>query len=319
MRLRKLRGFLMVLLLSGGTGGAKLARGLLDFLGPDQLAVIANTGDDIAAFGLHVSPDPDLVTYWLAGVIDEQRGFGIAGESSNAFDQLVRLGAADWFRLGDQDLATCLMRTELLHEGSRLTEIARAITEGFGVAAAVLPMSDDPVQTHVRTEGEWRHFQEYLILQHSKPPLEGVEFRGAESATLSNEVRRAIDSAETIVIGPSNPIASIGPILAVPGLRDALIEADAPVVAVSPLVRGHALKGPTEAFLTWAGLEVSDGAIAAHYAGLADGLVVDRASTPGGPTLSGVVMHEADTLMEDPDARVRVARETLEFAQSLAG
>jgi LPPG:FO 2-phospho-L-lactate transferase len=319
LRLRKFRGFVMVLLLSGGTGGAKLARGLLDCLGPDSLAVIANTGDDIAAFGLHVSPDPDLVTYWLAGVIDEERGFGIAGESSNAFDQLVKLGAADWFRLGDQDLATCLMRTELLHEGGRLTEITRAIAEGLGVPAAVLPMSDDPVQTYVRTAGEWRHFQEYLILQHAEPPLEGVEFRGAERATLSNEVRRAIESAEAIVIGPSNPIASIGPILAVPGLRDALIVADAPVVAVSPLVGGRSLKGPTEAFLTWAGLEVSDAAIASHYAGLAEGLIVDRTSSPGGPTLSGVVTRQADTLMDDADARVRVARETVEFARSLAG
>lgn len=309
----------MVVLLSGGTGGAKLARGLLDHLGPDRLAVIANTGDDIAAFGLHVSPDPDLVTYWLAGVIDEERGFGIAGESTNTFDQLVKLGAADWFRLGDQDLATCLMRTELLHEGSRLTEIARAVIEGFGVPAAVLPMCDEPVQTYVRTEGEWRHFQEYLILQHSEPPLEGVEFRGVERATLSDEVRRAIGGAEAIVIGPSNPIASIGPILAVPGLREALVEADAPVVAVSPLVGGHSLKGPTEAFLSWAGFEVSDAAIASHYAGLVDGLVIDKGSSPGGPTLSGVVMRKADTLMTDADARVRVARETLEFAQSLAG
>jgi LPPG:FO 2-phospho-L-lactate transferase len=309
----------VVALLSGGTGGAKLARGLLDFLGPDRLAVIANTGDDIAAFGLHVSPDPDLVTYWLAGVIDEQRGFGIAGESTNTFDQLVKLGAADWFRLGDQDLATCMMRTELLHEGRRLTEITQAITDGFDVPAAVLPMCDEPVQTYVRTEGEWRHFQEYLILQHSKPRLEGVEFRGVKEATLSSEVSRAIEDAEAILIGPSNPIASIGPILAVPGLREALVEADAPVVAVSPLVGGHSLKGPTEAFLEWAGLEISDAAIASHYAGLADGLIVDRSSPPGAPTLSGIVLRAADTLMADADARVRLASETLEFAQTLAG
>jgi LPPG:FO 2-phospho-L-lactate transferase len=309
----------MVVLLSGGTGGAKLARGLLDVLGPDRLAVIANTGDDIAAFGLHVSPDPDLVTYWLAGVIDEERGFGIAGESFNAFDQLVKLGAAEWFKLGDQDLATCLMRTELLHEGGRLTEIAHAIADGFGIPAAVLPMCDEPVQTYVRTEGEWRHFQEYLILQHSKPPVEGVEFRGAAEATLSDEVRRAIEDAEAILIGPSNPIASIGPILAVPGLREALIEADAPVVAVSPLVGGHSLKGPTEAFLDWARLEVSDAAIASHYGEVADGLVVDRSSPSGSPTLAGVVMHATDTLMADAGARARVAREALAFAESLAG
>jgi LPPG:FO 2-phospho-L-lactate transferase len=309
----------MVVALSGGTGGAKLARGLLDLLGPDELAVIANTGDDIAAFGLHVSPDPDLVTYWLAGVIDEERGYGIRGESFSTFGQLVELGAADWFTLGDQDLATCLMRTELLHEGERLTVIARAVAQGFGVGAAVLPMCDEPVQTFVRTEGEWRHFQEYLILQHSKPALEGVEYRGAENAQVTEEVRRAIGAAEAIVIGPSNPIASIGPILAVPGMREALVEADAPVVAVSPLVAGRSLKGPTEAFLTWAGLEVSDAAIAAHYSGLADGLIVDRGSRPGGPTLSGVVARAADTLMDDAGARVRVARETVEFARSLAG
>jgi LPPG:FO 2-phospho-L-lactate transferase len=309
----------VIVLLSGGTGGAKLARGLLDELGPDQLAVIANTGDDIAAFGLHVSPDPDLVTYWLAGVIDEERGFGISGESFATFEQLVQLGAADWFRLGDRDLATCLMRTELLHEGNRLTEIARAIAEGFGVAAAVMPMCDEPVQTYVRTEGEWRHFQEYLILQHSKPALQGVEFRGAEQAHLTAEVARALDSAEAIVIGPSNPIASIGPILAVPGMREALVAADAPVVAVSPLVGGRSLKGPTEAFLSWAGLDVSDAGVASCYAGLADGLVVDRGTIPGGPTLSGIVSRRLETLMPDDDGRRRVARETLEFARSLAG
>jgi LPPG:FO 2-phospho-L-lactate transferase len=193
------------------------------------------------------------------------------------------------------------------------------VAEGYGVGAAVLPMCDEPVQTYVRTEGDWRHFQEFLILQHSEPPIEGVEFRGADDARLSSETQRALDAAQAIVIGPSNPIASIGPILAVPGMREALVAADAPVVAVSPLVGGHSLKGPTEAFLRWAGLEVSDGAIASHYAGLADGLVVDRSSPIGGPTLSGVVARETDTLMADADARLRVARETLEFARSLAG
>jgi LPPG:FO 2-phospho-L-lactate transferase len=232
---------------------------------------------------------------------------------------LVKLGAAEWFRLGDRDLATCLMRTELLHEGKRLTEIARAIADGFGVAAAVLPMCDEPVQTYVRTEGEWRHFQEYLILQHSKPPLAGVEFRGAERASVTREAARAIERAEAIVIGPSNPIASVGPILAVPGMREALLAADAPVVAVSPLVGGHSLKGPTEEFLTWAGLEISDAAIASCYTGLADGLVVDRGTPAGGPTLSGIVSRELPTLMDDADARRRVALETLEFARSLAG
>jgi LPPG:FO 2-phospho-L-lactate transferase len=308
----------VIVLLSGGTGGAKLARGLLDTVGKDRLAVIANTGDDIAAFGLHVSPDPDLVTYWLAGVIDEQRGFGIVGETHRTFEQLVELGAPDWFTLGDSDLATCLLRTELLHEGRRLTEIARYIAAAFGVGAAVLPMCDEPVQTHVRTNGEWRHFQEYLIRQRSEPELEGVEFRGIAEARPTEEVKRALESAEAVLIGPSNPIASISPILSVPGMSEALRAVSAPVVAVSPLVGGRSLKGPTEQFMRWAGLERNDGSLARHYAQLIDGLVVDRATPAGGPSLSGVVVRETETLMADGPARARLARETLDFAQALA-
>jgi LPPG:FO 2-phospho-L-lactate transferase len=309
----------LIVLLSGGTGGAKLASGLLEVLGDDRLAVIANTGDDIAAFGLHVSPDPDLVTYWLAGVIDEERGFGIAGETHRAFEQLVRLGAPSWFTLGDSDLATCMLRTELLHEGRRLTEIARYLAESFGVGAAVLPMCDDPVQTHVRTDGEWHHFQEYLIMQKAEPAIEDVEFRGVEDARITPEVAHALDSAELIVIGPSNPIASIGPILAVPGMRDALHAASAPIVVVSPLVAGRSLKGPTEQFMRWAGLEISDAGVAANYAGLATGLVVDRETPSGRASTAGMVLHQTETLMTDANGRARLASQALEFGQSLAG
>ncbi len=308
----------MIALLSGGTGGAKLARGLLDELGPDRLAVIANTGDDIAAFGLHVSPDPDLVTYWLAGAIDEQRGYGVAGETHNVFERVVELGGPSWFTLGDADLATCLLRTQLLHEGARLTEAARAIAQAHGVAAAVLPMSDEPVQTFVRTEGEWRHFQEYLILQHSEPPLEGVDFRGAAEARITPEVELVLREAEAILIGPSNPIASIGPILAVQGIREALAAASAPVIAVSPLVAGRSLKGPTEAFMRWAGLPVDDGGIASAYAGLARGMMVDRGTPSGPPSSAGIVLHQTDTMMDGPEGRRRLARESLDFAATLA-
>ncbi len=307
----------MIVLLSGGTGGAKLARGLLDELGPDRLAVIANTGDDIAAFGLHVSPDPDLVTYWLAGVIDEQRGYGIAGETEHVFERVVELGGESWFRLGDADLATCLLRTQMLHDGASLTQTTRVLAEARGVPAAVLPMSDQPVQTHVRTEGEWRHFQEYLILQHSEPPLEGVEFRGAEQARITAEVALVLREAELILIGPSNPIASIGPMLAIPGMRDALAGASAPVVAVSPLVGGRSLKGPTEAFMRWAGLPVDDGGVAAAYAGIAQGMVVDRGTPTGPPSAAGVVLYQTDTLMEGSEGRLRLARATLDFATTL--
>jgi LPPG:FO 2-phospho-L-lactate transferase len=308
----------VIVLLAGGTGGAKLARGLLDALGDDRLAVIANTGDDIAAFGLHVSPDPDLVTYWLAGIIDEQRGYGIAGDSHITFERLVELGAPDWFRLGDRDLATCLVRTELLHEGRRLTEIARYLAAAVDIGAAVLPMCDEPVQTYVRTDGEWRHFQEYLIKQRSEPGIEDVAFRGAEDSRLTPEIERTLAEAEAVLIGPSNPIASIGPILAVPGMADVLREIEAPVVAISPLVGGRSLKGPTERFMRWAGLAFDDSGIASHYAGLADGLLVDRGTPTGAASLAGIVMRQTDGMMADAPARERLAREALDFAQALS-
>jgi LPPG:FO 2-phospho-L-lactate transferase len=309
----------LIVLLSGGTGGAKLARGLVDVLGDDRLAVIANTGDDIAAFGLHVSPDPDLVTYWLAGIIDEKRGYGIEGDTHEVFARLVELGAPDWFELGDRDLATCLLRTELLHEGRRLTEIARYLAAALRVGAAVLPMCDEAVQTYVRTEGEWRHFQEYLIQQHAEPELEDVEFRGADVARVTTEVQTVIAEAEAILIGPSNPIASIGPILAVPGMRESLEEANAPVVAVSPLVGGRSLKGPTEQFIRWAGLDLSDAGVAAYYSGLIDGLVADRGTPPGRASMAGVVLRHTDAMMAGAEGRARLARETHEFAQALSG
>jgi LPPG:FO 2-phospho-L-lactate transferase len=206
----------------------------------------------------------------------------------------------------------------MLHDGMRLTEAARALAEAHGVPAAVLPMSDEPVQTYVRTDGEWRHFQEYLILQHSEPALEGVEFRGAEQARVTAEVEVVLSEAKAIIIGPSNPIASIGPMLAVPGLRAALESASAPVVAVSPLVGGRALKGPTEAFMTWAGLPVNDSGVASAYAGIARGLVVDRGTPSGPPSTAGMVLHQTDTMMEGAEGRRRLARETLDFAETLA-
>jgi LPPG:FO 2-phospho-L-lactate transferase len=230
----------------------------------------------------------------------------------------VELGAPDWFELGDRDLATCLVRTELLHEGRRLTEIAHYLAAAVDVGAAVLPMCDEPVQTYVHTEGEWRHFQEYLIRQHSEPAIHDVAFRGAEDSRLTPEVERALAAAEAIVIGPSNPIASIGPILAVPGMADLLREIEAPVVAVSPLVGGRSLKGPTEQFMRWAGLAFDDSGIAAHYAGLADGLLVDRGTPAGAASLAGVVMRQTDGMMADGAGRERLARETLDFAQALS-
>ncbi|MBN1529775.1 MAG: YvcK family protein, partial [Thermoleophilaceae bacterium] len=222
----------MVALLSGGTGGAKLARGLADL---GELAVVANTADDVEVYGVHVSPDPDLVTYWLADAIDE-RGYGIAGDTFEVLGALAAAGRATWFRLGDRDLAMCMVRTELLRSGRSLTEAHAAVVAAMGVGTSVLPMCDTPVETWVRAAGEWRPFQEFMIVHGAAGPVEGVELRGIEDARPSAAVLEALERAEVVVIGPSNPVISIGPILAVPGMREAIAVAAAPVVAVSPFV-----------------------------------------------------------------------------------
>ena len=298
----------MVAVLAGGTGGAKLARGMLDVVGADELVVIANTGDDVEIHGVHVSPDPDLVTYWLADVIDE-RGWGIAGDTWKVMDALEAAGRPAWFRLGDRDLAMCAVRTGLLREGKRLTEAHAAVVEGMGVGARVLPMSDDVVATWVRCRGDWRPFQEFMILERGAEPEE-VELRGAGTARPSPEVLDAIAQADAIVIGPSNPVVSIGPILAVPGMREALQAADAPIVVVSPFVEGQVVKGPTEAFCRMAGLGMGSAAVEHAYAGIADGLVADER----GETLPTLV---TDVLMDSPEARARVAGAALDHAQTL--
>ena len=299
----------MVAVLAGGTGGAKLARGLLD-VGAD-VTVIANTADDVEAHGVHVSPDPDLITYWLAGNIDEARGYGIEDDTWEVMAALEAAGRPSWFRLGDRDLAMCLIRTELLRDGERLTVAHGAVVHALGVQAAVLPMCDQPVRTHVKRDGLWRPFQEFMILDRAQGEIQDVEVHGVEHARVSPEVRQAIAAADVIVIGPSNPVISIGPILAVPGMREALAEARAPVVAVSPFVDGHAVKGPTEAFCAWAGIPTGAQGIAAHYGDLLDGVVADEPA-------EGVRVAQTDTLMDTPEARRRVAAFTLDFAASLA-
>ncbi len=298
-----------VVVLAGGTGGAKLARGMLDVVG-DELVVIANTGDDIEIYGAHVSPDPDLVTYWLADRIDE-RGWGLRDDTFHVMDGLREIGADVWFQLGDRDLAICLERARRLAQGARLTDAIGELGRALGVAARVLPMTDDPVRTWVLAGGEWTPFQDFMIRGGAAGPVEGVDFRGAREATASPEVLAALGAARAVVVGPSNPVASIGPILAVPGIREVLAATPAPVVAVSPVVAGQVLKGPTEAFMRWAGRTTDARGIAAVYEGLLDGLVSDD-------PVDGLPVLQTDTLMADPAARERVARETLRFAESLA-
>lgn len=297
-----------IVVLAGGTGGAKLARGMLDVAGED-LVVIANTGDDVEIHGGHVSPDPDLVTFWLADRVDE-RGWGLRDDTFRVMEALRALGEDVWFNLGDQDLAICIARARRLADGATLTAAADDLRRALGVAARVLPMCDEPVRTWVKTRGEWSGLQAWLIRERAAGPVEDVEFRGAGDAEPTADVLEALTGARAVIVGPSNPVISLGPILAVPGMREALRECPGPVIAVSPLVGGRSLKGPTEAFLTWAGQPLSSDGIAAYYDGLLDGLVAD-ARTDALPTL------ETDVAMPDGEGRRRVAHEALDFALAL--
>jgi LPPG:FO 2-phospho-L-lactate transferase len=300
-----------VVVLAGGTGGAKLARGMLDVVGAQQLSVLVNTGDDIEIYGAHVSPDPDLVSFWLADLIDE-RGWGLREDSFAVMDALRSLGAEIWFNLGDRDLAWCIERARMLAEGLSPTIALARLNASIGLSASVLPMSDDPVRTWVRTSDGWRSFQEFMIRDRATGLVEGLEFRGAEQARPSEQALDAIARADAIVIGPSNPLASIAPILAVPGIREALAAAQAPVVAVSPIVGGEVLKGPTAAFMAFAALDCSASGVADFYGELLDGIVADESAA------LSIAALQADTRMSDASSRASVAKQTLDFTLALA-
>ena len=303
-----------VALLAGGTGGAKLGAGMQDEVG-SELSVIANTGDDIEALGVHVSPDPDLVTYWLSGEIDEERGWGIRDDAFTVFERLQQLGVPSWFGLSDRDLAACLYRRQFLADGGRQTDAQAQIARGLGVEAKVLPMSDVPVRTKVLTAAGRRDLQEYLIVDGGRPDVLGVELEGIERAEPSREVLEALRLAEVIVIGPSNPVISIGPILAVPGMTEAIPASPAPVVAVSPYVAGAVVKGPTDRFMTGLGRPCSAAGVASLYAGLIDAMVVDEGDPD--PPPSEIPTLAVPTLMEGPSGRARLARTVLDYAESL--
>jgi len=304
-----------VALLAGGTGGAKLGAGLQEEIGA-ELSVIANTGDDVEALGVHVSPDPDLVTYWLSGEIDEERGWGIRDDSFTTFERLQQLGAPSWFGLSDRDLAACLYRRQFLEEGGTHTAAQAQIARGLGVRARVLPMADSPVRTKVLTAAGRRDLQEYLIVDRAEPDVLGVELDGIAEAAPSREVLDALRAAEAIVIGPSNPVISIGPILAVPGMREAIAASPAPVVAVSPYVAGAVVKGPTDRFMEAIGRPTTAAGVASLYAGLIDAMVVDEGDPDPPPT--DVPTLATATLMEGASGRARLARIVLDYAESLA-
>ena len=304
-----------VALLSGGSGGAKLGAGLREEVGVD-LTVIANTADDIEILGVHVSPDPDLVTYWLSGEIDAERGWGIRDDSFTVFGRLAKLGAPDWFSLSDLDLAACLYRREFLEAGGRQTDAQAQIARALGVAARVLPMSEARVRARVLTAAGRRDLQEYLVIDRGEHEVQGVELEGIAEAKPTPEVLDALREAEAIVIGPSNPVISIGPILAVPGMREAIAASSAPVVAVSPFVAGKVVKGPTERFMAAVGRPSTAAGVASLYVGVIDAMVVDE-NDPDPPP-EEIPTLAAPTLMEGAADRVRLARTVLNYAANLS-
>jgi LPPG:FO 2-phospho-L-lactate transferase len=304
-----------VVALAGGVGGSKLADGLQAHLA-EQLTVIVNTADDTERHGLLVSPDHDTVMYTLAGLADPDQGWGIGGETFAAFDMLGRLGEETWFRLGDQDLAVHVVRTRRLRAGDRLTSIALDLQAALGVRARILPMTDAPVRTEVRTADGWLEFQDYFVRRHQEPAVLGLRLRGIETASVTPEVAAAIDEAGAIVIGPSNPLVSIGPILAVPGLRERLERArdrGVPIVAVSGIIGGRAIRGPADRMLASLGHEPTALGVARLYAGLAGTFVLDRQDAGLADAVAALGLRPVltNTLMVDAAARRRLAAEVL--------
>ena len=307
-----------VVCLAGGVGGAKLADGLQAEIG-DELTVIVNTADDLERHGLLVMPDHDTVMYTLAGIANRERGWGLEGETFETAEMLARYGEETWFLLGDRDLATNIVRTARLRSGTRLTEVCRGLQRPLGVAAPILPMTDDPVRTKVRTDDGWLEFQEYFVHRHQEPTVHEVRFAGVVESRPSPEVVAALGAADLVVVAPSNPIVSIGPILAVPGLRAMLLAARArgvPVVAVSGIVGGRALKGPADRMLASLGHEPSALGVARLYAGLVDLFVLDELDSALSPSIEALGMRTlvTDTIMTDDAGRARLAAAVLEAA-----
>lgn len=304
-----------VLYLAGGVGGSKLAMGLARTLSPDKLTVVVNTGDDEEFHGLHVSPDLDTVMYALAGLTNEEAGWGITGDTFNALGMLERYGASTWFNLGDRDFATHIRRTELLREGRTLSEVTRELCQHLGVEHAVAPMSDDPVRTAVTTPEGVLPFQDYFVRLRCEPRVVSVEFRGAEEARPSPGFLEALEGAEAVIYGPSNPLVSLGPILAVCGVRERLASFGGKRIAVSPIVGGQALRGPAAKMLRELGEEPGVGAIARRLAGVCDSLVVDEADrcNLGDVEAAGMAPVVLPTVMRTLKDRETLARCLLEL------
>ncbi|HVW57276.1 MAG TPA: 2-phospho-L-lactate transferase [Rhizobiaceae bacterium] len=306
-----------VVALCGGVGGAKLAFGLSRLLG-DRLMLIVNTGDDFEHLGLSISPDIDTVLYTLSGLANRELGWGRRDESWNFIAALEAIGGETWFRLGDRDLALHVERTRRLRAGEPLTEIVADFAIRFGISAQILPMCDDPIRTIVATPEGKLPFQRYFVEQRCAPRVTGIAFEGRHEARTSEKVLAALEAPDVraVIVCPSNPFLSIDPILAVPGIRERMEKAAAPVIAVSPIIGGKAVKGPTSKIMAELDMPATSETILRHYEGLLDGLVIDRADAAESRALPGAV-HVTDTLMKTDEDRVRLAGEVLAFADRL--
>jgi LPPG:FO 2-phospho-L-lactate transferase len=306
---------LRVVALAGGVGGAKLAAGLAKVLPPGALSVVVNTADDFDLWGLRICPDLDTVMYTLAGISNPETGWGMVDESFNALNMISLYGEDTWFKLGDRDLATHILRTRRLREGSRLTKITAEFTTALGVRCNILPMCDEPVSTVLKTSEGCLDFQEYFVRRAQRDEVSGVELRGIENACVPTEIQKVVVHADVVILCPSNPLVSIGPILAVPGMRELLARSLVPKVAVSPIIGGRALKGPADKMLYSLGHEVSAAGVARMYEGIVDGMVIDRIDEGEEARLStsGLRALVTDTIMRDETDRERLAQEILRF------
>lgn len=304
----------MIVVLAGGVGAAKFLEGLTVVLPPEQISVIANTGDDAEFHGLHVSPDMDTVMYTLAGMVDRERGWGISGDTFHCLRALERLGEETWFQLGDRDLATHLKRTLRLHQGGTLAEVTEEFCHALGIASRILPMSNDPARTRLRTTAGKLAFQEYFVKLRQQPEVLETDFSEAVASRPAPGVLEAIQQAEGVIVAPSNPILSIGPILAVPGIREALRTTAAPVVAISPIVGGRALKGPADRILASLGWRASAATVAELYRDFLDVFVLDvaDASLREEVEAKGIKTAVTQTVMSSPQIQQQLARAVLE-------
>jgi len=313
-------GALRVVALAGGVGAARFLAGLARVVDPERITVIGNTGDDLDCYGVHVSPDLDIVTYTLAGRVDREKGYGLAGDSFHAVEALGALGHPTWFRLGDRDLATCLHRSLRLREGAGLATVTDEVRRAYRVAVRILPMSEAPCPTYVLLRGGRRvHFEEYLARDGAPDEVEDVDLGAARAASAAPGVVEAIRDADVILVCPSNPVVSIGPILAVRGVREAIAATRAPVVAVSPIIGGAPVKGPADRLLRGIGVEVSARGVAGFYRDWVRGYVMDLrdAAQSGDVEALGLAVRVTDTVMRDVEAAANLASAALQLASDL--